>query len=231
MPLAEELSPTFRVLVPELPGYSAKASSADLSYAATGRALVAMLAGRGADELHAIIGFSGGAYRAFHLALRDGVSVNVICGLGSLATLDEESREAFRQYAMILDRQPDVVTALEFRTLMAERMLSPAWRLAHPADVERVGDWLTLMTPEDLAAELRATAEMPDLRPELPKLRARVYLRVGELDVPTPVAFSRDIAALVPRATLDVVPGCGHALLIEDAAATIAAIEAFVARV
>lgn len=229
MPLAERLAARHRVLVPELPGYGGSAPLDDASFVRVTAALVRALADHDAGEPHAIVGFSGGAYRALHLALRGGVRPRVVVGLGALATLDDASREAFRGFAAAITADPAAVTSAAFRGLMAERMLSPAWRAAHPADADRVADWLTLTSPTYLAAELLATAELEDLRADLPSLAARVYLRTGGLDVATPPALAADIAARVPGARFDAVAGCGHALLIEDAAATIDAITAALA--
>lgn len=107
---------------------------------------------------------------------------------------------------------------------MRELMLSPSWRASHPEDEARVLTWPRLTTAAALAAELVALAEMRDLRPELTALRSRVYARVGELDVGCPPAWREDIVRHAPRASLDVVPGCGHGLMIEDRLATVAAI-------
>jgi pimeloyl-ACP methyl ester carboxylesterase len=75
-----------------------------------------------------------------------------------------------------------------------------------------------------LVGELRALANSRDLRPELAALRAHVYLRVGSVDIGCPPQWSEDIAGAAPDSELEIVAGCGHALLIEDRSATIAAI-------
>ena len=60
------------------------------------------------------------------------------------------------------------------------------------------------------------------LSPLLPHIKAKVHARVGELDQACPVAKSEALVRGVPGAQLEVVAGRGHALLIEDADATIA---------
>jgi pimeloyl-ACP methyl ester carboxylesterase len=224
LPLARGLATRHRVLIPDLPGYDASPALDDFSYPRVGRALAELLVDRGASRLHAIVGFSGGAYRALHLVLRCGIHADSIVGLGTIATLDDASRESFRTFAAMIEADPSAPGSPALRSVMAERMLSATWRSNHPADGERVADWLQLMTPSHFAAELRATAELPDLRAELPSLSSRLFLRVGEHDVATPATASQEIARLVAVAGLDVVPGCGHALLLEDAEATIAAV-------
>ena len=56
--------------------------------------------------------------------------------------------------------------------------------------------------------------EMPDLRPELPAVQSRVDLLVGERDEKF-VAFGRELAGILPHATLTIAEGTGHNLLLE----------------
>lgn len=225
MPIAERLARTYRVLVPDLPGYGKSAPPADASYERVDAEIADMLAARDARRLRAIVGFSTGGYRALELVLRRRVEADVVVGLGAFATLDDAGREMRRQFADALDANPQFLYGPEVRDVFRQVMLSPAWVESHPADLERVYRWVHLTSPAALAAELHAMAVMPDLRPELPGLSARVCLRVGELDAGAVPAFSHEIASLVPRATVDVVRGCGHTLPIEDLEGTIDAIE------
>jgi pimeloyl-ACP methyl ester carboxylesterase len=82
-----------------------------------------------------------------------------------------------------------------------------------------------------IAAELEAFVEAGDLRGQLSKLKAPVLLRVGEKDVATPPELSREIADAVPGARLEIVPNCGHALLIEDVTATVESVRSFLRQV
>lgn len=123
------------------------------------------------------------------------------------------------------------VVARSYRVLIPDL---PAYGRSTPprdASIEAVGEeiaamleWVDTTTADALARELDALARSRDLRPELPALRSRVYARVGTLDRGCPPAWSEELAHLAPRGTLDIIPGCGHALLIEDANATIAAV-------
>jgi pimeloyl-ACP methyl ester carboxylesterase len=54
-------------------------------------------------------------------------------------------------------------------------------------------------------------------------------VRVGELDLAAPPAHSKRLAAALPRARLQIVPGRGHALLLEDFEATRDAVRTFIA--
>jgi 2-succinyl-6-hydroxy-2,4-cyclohexadiene-1-carboxylate synthase len=60
--------------------------------------------------------------------------------------------------------------------------------------------------------------EMPDLRPQLPAVRGLVDVVVGERDLKF-VTLGRELTQLLPHATLTIMPGAGHNLLLERPAA------------
>jgi pimeloyl-ACP methyl ester carboxylesterase len=80
--------------------------------------------------------------------------------------------------------------------------------------------------PEHLAAALRGigTGAMAPLWERLGELEMPVAVLAGERDEKF-VALGRRLADALPRATLTVVPGAGHALTLEAPAAVAAAIE------
>lgn len=224
LPLAEPLIAKHRVLIPDLPGYAQSPAAADARCEAVGASIAEALAALGVRRLHGVVGFSTGAYRALELVLRRRVEADVVVGVGALASFDDEGRAFRLRTAEILRQTPEFLYGPEVRAMFQQLMLSPAWAAAHPADLERVHQWVHTTTPAALAAELDAWAACADLRPELAKLATRLYLRVGALDLGAPPAVSAEIQSLVPGSTLDVVAGCGHTLLIEDLAATATAI-------
>ena len=224
LPVAERLARRYRVLVPDLPGYGRSPRPASADYEAVDEQLAAMLDERGGRNLHAIGGFSSGAYRAFEMVLRKRVTAEVVIGIGAFVTFDQAGRDLRRQLGERIAADPSYYRGDDMLGFLREVMLSPAWRDRHPEDLERVLAWLDLTSPEAIAAEACAMARLADLRPELPDLRARVYLRVGELDIACPPAVSDEIRRLVPRATMEVVPGCGHTLFIDDLPGTVDAI-------
>lgn len=218
VPVAERLAVAHRVLFPHLPGYGASPPCADITYDAVAGQLVEVVRSRGIEKLVAIVGYSSGSYRALDLALRHGVAAERIIGLAALGWVDDELRAALRGAAAALRAEP---TGASIRAILPERWLSPAWRAAHPEDDVRVASWLDAAHASTLVAELESQAEVTDLRPLLPRLAARLHLRVGAQDVACPPSWSEQIAALAPDAHLTVVPDVGHALLVEDAEATI----------
>jgi pimeloyl-ACP methyl ester carboxylesterase len=224
LPIAERLSASHRVLIPDLPGYGQSPPATDATYEKVDVALAAELSALGARQLRGVVGFSTGAYRAFELVLRRRVKTEVLVGIGAIATFDDAGRAFRRQMAQALRANPEFRHGPEVREAFRQLMLSPGWVAAHPEDLERVFRWVDLIAPAALADELDALAAVPDLRPDLAGLAARLYLRVGELDLGAPPAVSQELQKLVPGSTLDVVPGCGHTLLIEDVEGTASAL-------
>ncbi|MDQ3364999.1 MAG: alpha/beta hydrolase [Myxococcota bacterium] len=217
-PLAQRLARTYNVICPALPGYGGTAPLADFSFDRTGDALAEVLRERDISHVRAIIGFSSGGYRALDLVLRRGIRCDLVVGLGALAAPARGDRELLRMAARSLRGDP---TGAELRPLLPPRLLSERWRRDHPGDDARVRAWFDLIDPRHLADELDAVTELTDLHPLLPALKSSLDLRVGELDVACSPSMSSEMAGLAPRALVEIVPDCGHALLIEDATATI----------
>lgn len=222
--LADALTGRFRVLIPDLPGYGQSAALPDPSIERVGDVLAAMLAERGVTQLAMIAGYSTGVYRAFDLVLRHRIDADLVVALAGMAHFDDESRALRRELARRLRADAGYLTSDEVAHLMRDLMLSERRLRTHPDDGVRVARWPQLTTAAALANELDAFAVARDLRPELARLASPIYARVGGEDRGAPPAWSEDIARHAPRCELDIVPGCGHAILIEDGDATCAAI-------
>ena len=87
--------------------------------------------------------------------------------------------------------------------------------------------WATAAPTETIAAELESVPSWPTT--DVSAIAAPILARVGALDVSVPPPMSEEIARLAPHVTLQIVPGVGHTLLLEDFAGTAAAIEAHLA--
>ena len=224
MSISDALSDRFRVLVPDLPGYGNSPRLASSSMESVGDAIAEMLHDRGVETLHAIGGYSTGVYRAFDLALRKQFAPHVMVALAGIVNLEEPDRALRIQLGDALAADASFLDSETLKDVMRQLMLSDKWRSEHPGDVQRVIGWLRATTAPALAAECHALAAMRDLRPEIRGFQPVVYARVGELDIGAPPMLSREIIDLVAHGTLQIVPGVGHGLMIEDGAATTAAV-------
>lgn len=70
--------------------------------------------------------------------------------------------------------------------------------------------------PEALIRQFRAIITRPDSRPQLPDIRCPTLVIVGREDAITPLSFNEEIAAGIPGAKLEVLPGCGHLSTLEQ---------------
>ena len=217
-PLAAELSATRRVLAPSMPGYgrTPAVSGAEALFRAEEH-LVSDLHELGIREID-VVGTSGGAYRGLRIALDGPIRVSVLVSLGGFANLTEEHRAGLRALAVLLrsGQQPvDVLVQAMLSPLAAQKAESRDW----------VASWLSATPPAVLAGELEAFASSTDmLAMMLGARRFRLVARVGALDTAVPVARSEEMVARTVDGHLQIVPGAGHAVLFEDAAATHAAI-------
>ena len=129
-----------------------------------------------------LVGFSGGSYHALALAGDDRVRAAGVVTVGGLLDLTGEERGQFRAFAGA------VLAGTDLRAIAGPRFLSDAFRAAHPEAVAKVEAWLGATSGENLAAELRAFAECPDLTP-----------RVAALDVPALADTTRAALDWRPR--------------------------------
>lgn len=222
LPVAMRLAEKYRVLLPELPGYGASPPPGDATFERVDDQLAAALDARGVRHLRAIAGFSSGAYRALDLVIRRKVGCELVISLGGVASFDQEARDMRRGFARAIEANPAFLHSADARQAVRDLMLGP-----DPSEdaKQRVDTWSDSTTAAALVAELDALASIRDLRPELPRVTQRLYLRVGAADRACPPALSEEIAERVPGSVLEIVPSCGHALLLEDLAGTTSAIE------
>ena len=213
-----------RTLLAALPGYGHNApwtSAPSVDDIAEAIELAAFEAGVNALS---VVGYSGGAYHALHLAIRGKLRIDPVFVLGGFAELMSGERQAFLGFAAMLRAGQPV------GPVAVQRFLSPAFAAAHPEACQRVEAWVSAAPAESLALELEAFARAPSLLPALPMFHGRIVARTGELDLAAPPDKAREIVSLAPEAELQIVAGCGHALLEEDPAETIRAILAVVAQ-
>lgn len=222
-PLAHELGAECRVWVAHLPGYGrtpalpAGHSVADIQEAVE-RALVA----RGVSSA-ALVGQSAGAYHALGMALRGTVEARAVVALGGLAGFATAQQSGYRELAVALRG------GLDPAHILPEMLLPAAFAEAHPEAVEEVHRWGRAKAAPLLADELEALAGSPDLTPWLGELDIPIVARVGDQDVAVPPAYSEALARAARRGVLEIVPGAGHALLLQDLAGTVRSVRAALA--
>lgn len=202
--IVPELAKSFRVIVPELPGFGrSQAVTGGLATVADRMAEMVRQASDGKDAI--VLGNGYGGFVALQMAIRHpGIATKLVladCG----AAFSEPGREAFRNMAAASKtRGLSAITDVAMR-----RLFAPEFQAAHPDLMQDRREAFLRTNPEVFRAACDALAAL-DLRPELGKVQVPVLVLVGEHDEATPPPMSRELAAGLPQACLEIIPGCAH---------------------
>jgi 3-oxoadipate enol-lactonase len=202
--IVPRLSLSFRVIVPELPGFGgSQAVSGGLAAVADRMAEAVIDAADGGDVF--VLGNGYGGFVALQMAIRhpDIATRLVLADCG--AAFSEPGREAFRNMATAsrLKGLP-AITEVAMR-----RLFAPEFQSQHPELMRERRKAFLRTNPDVFCAACDALAEL-DLRPELSQVKVPVLVLVGEHDEATPPPMSRELAAGLPNARLKIIAGCAH---------------------
>jgi 3-oxoadipate enol-lactonase len=202
--IAPELAKSFSVIVPELPGFGgSKAVSGELAGVADRMADAVKDAARG--EGATVLGNGYGGFVALQMAIRHpGIASRFILA-DSGAAFSEPGREAFRNMAAA-SRAKGLAAITD---VAMRRLFAPEFQESHPDLMADRRAAFLKTDPEVFRAACEALAAL-DLRPELAKVKVPVLVVVGEHDEATPPPMSHELAALLPQAHLEIIPGCAH---------------------
>jgi Predicted hydrolases or acyltransferases (alpha/beta hydrolase superfamily) len=198
------LSQSFRVVVPELPGFGGSQAVTGGLAAVADRMAEALTDAAGGDAVF-VLGNGYGGFVALQMAIRhpDVAAKLVLADCG--AAFSEEGRQAFRNMAAASRAKGlSVITDVAMR-----RLFAPEFQAGHPDLMRDRREAFLRTDPEVFRAACDALAEL-DLRPELSKVKVPVLVLVGEHDEATPPPMSRELAAGLPQAHLKIIPGCAH---------------------
>jgi 3-oxoadipate enol-lactonase len=202
--IAPKLSQSFRVIVPELPGFG-QSKAVDGGLAGVADRMAAMVKDGAGGDKAIVLGNGYGGFVALQMAIRHpGIAAKLVladCG----AAFSESGREAFRHMAAAAGAKGlAAITDVAMR-----RLFAPEFQEAHP-DLMQGRREAFLRTDRDVFREAcEALAEL-DLRPELKKVGVPALVMVGEHDEATPPPMSHELAAGLPDARLTILPGCAH---------------------
>ncbi|SDN82116.1 alpha/beta fold hydrolase [Afipia sp. GAS231] len=202
--IVPDLSKSFRVIVPELPGFGrSQAVTGGLAAVADRMAEAVKDAAPAKDAI--VLGNGYGGFVALQMAIRHpGIASKFVladCG----AAFSEPGREAFRNMAAA-SRAKGLAAITD---VAMRRLFAPDFQAAHP---DLMADRRAAFLRTDLdvfCAACDALASL-DLRPELGKVKSPVLVLVGEHDEATPPPMSHELASLLPQAHLEIIPGCAH---------------------
>lgn len=178
-----------------------------------------------APDRFALAGHSMGGYVALEVARRAPGRVTRLGLLSTSARPDPDERKDARRRLIALAEQG--------RFADVHAALWPA--LVHPSrrgDRQLEGVVRRMMDetgPEAFIRQERAIMGRADQRSWLPQIEIPTLVLVGSDDAVTPPDLSREMAEMIEWASLVVIPACGHLAPLEEPAATLAAMEAWLA--
>jgi 3-oxoadipate enol-lactonase len=214
MRLGDALEGSWRMIVPDLPGYDgAPAGAGRHGATAIEDALVAVMLAEGAGGA-ALVGYSMGGYRALSLALRAELQPAAVVTLGGFAALTDDERAGMTGFAAALRAGQDL------RPVAGPRFLSSGFRARSPDRIAEIEAWLALAPAAVMIEELEDLALAPSLLPRLSALQRPVLAITGAEDVAMPPRHAEQIGRAAPKGRFEMIPGVGHALLTEALEAT-----------
>ncbi len=215
-PLAAALSGSYRVTVPDLPGFGGSAPM-EAGLEPVADRLAAAIEEAGGPV--AVIGNGYGSFVALTLALRHPALVSRLVLAGTGAAFDEPGRAAFRGMAGAAASKGLAAIA---DTAM-RRLFSPAFQQANPTLLAERRERFLATDPAMFTAACNALASL-DISDAVRVLHIPVLVTAGELDEATPPAMARQLAALLPDASFIELPGLAHVPQLQDTPAFVAAV-------
>lgn len=208
------LSDVARVIAPDLPGHGRSAPPGRDSVAAYGADVLALLDALGVGRA-LLAGHSMGAAAALEAAIAAPGRVAGLALVGAGARLRVAP-------ALLAGLGEDPEAAIE--GLVAAMYPGPSAHLRAAAAAEYRRD------PARLRAGF-AACDGWDARGRLGAVACPTLVVCGEADALTPPKLARELAGLLPGATLALLPGVGHVPMLEAPAATAAALRGWITRV
>jgi 3-oxoadipate enol-lactonase len=190
----------------DMPGYGASAPLPTLTFPALADAAAAWLAAAGPTPAH-VIGLSMGGMVALHLALghpdiaRSLVLLDTSPAFGLDGTTTAEEWIEARLAPLRAGATPATMAPVTVRAIVAPDAPDSVIDAASAA-MGRIGT-----TAFEQAVRCLPTH---DVRDRLSTIDAPTLVIVGDLDAETPTSYGAHLAAAIPHARLEVVPGAGH---------------------
>jgi 3-oxoadipate enol-lactonase len=202
--IAPELAKSFRVIVPELPGFGcSQAVNGGLAAIADRMAEAVRDAAPGGDAI--VLGNGYGGFVALQMAISHGGIAQRFIFADCGAAFAEPGREAFRNMAAAAKaRGLAAITDVAMR-----RLFAPEFQAGHP---ELMADRRAAFLKTDVDVFCAACAQLAelDLHRELNNVQVPALVVVGEQDEATPPEMSHELAQGLPDAHLKVIAGCAH---------------------
>jgi 3-oxoadipate enol-lactonase len=171
-----------------------------------------------------LFGNGFGAFVALQVAIRHGARIGDLMVADVIPAFPEPAKAPFRGMAAKV-RESGMQAVLD---TAIGRMFPPEFQSMSPAVVAYRKERLAKVDSECFARACLGLADL-DLRPLLATIHNRTLVMCGALDLTTPPALARDVAAGIPGAIYVEIEGSGHCPMLEQPEALVAAMLAFAA--
>jgi 3-oxoadipate enol-lactonase len=225
--LVPALADRYRVIVPDLRGHGATEAPEGPYETVEHASDVVGLLDQLVIERATVVGVSMGGYVAMQLLTRWPERVQSAVLADTTGRSDTEERRQIRAAQAEVIRTEGLAP---FAELVLPRMFAPSVFTERLALVERFRQTITSQRPAAVIAALQGLAMRPEMLEALASVRTPTLVLVGSEDSATPLADSRELAAVIRDAELVVLPGAGHMSCWEEPTGFNAAVRDFLAR-
>lgn len=226
-PLAER----FRVIRCDLRGMLRSPGVRAEGFPGHAEDLLRLLDHLGVARCH-VAGTSYGAFAGLHLAA---LAPSRVASLVAMTVSDRVSPEMWAEAERMADACREALAGgsrEKVYDLVSAFAFSREWTEEHAEEVAARRAAVSLLPDSWFSglASLLSALEGLDVRPLLPRVSCPALVLLAESDRAMPRPWGESLAAALPRGELDVVPGCGHGLVVEKPRETLARLLAFLAR-
>lgn len=224
----ERLQKFMRVITPDLPGFGGSARQQKPSIPRMAQEIAARLDRLKIQEPVVIAGLSMGGYVAFEF-LR--IFPRRVRGLGLFSTRASADTPEAREGRLKAARKIRDEGLELFATAILPKLLGKTTIAAKPRIVEEITRMIRVNDPGGVADALLAMASRRDSSDLLGLIRCPTLVVAGEEDSFIPVSEAQGMRDRIPGAQLQVIPGAGHLVNLEQPSAFQAALERFLKEV
>jgi 3-oxoadipate enol-lactonase len=178
-------------------------------------------------ERAAVAGCSMGGYAAFAFVRRHPQRLAGLVLQDTRAGADTAEAKANRATLAAKVLAEGASAAVE---AFLPKLVGETTRRERPGVLAGLQERILATAPQTIANALHGLAARADSRETLPTIAVPTLVLVGAEDLLTPPSEAATMAAAIPRARLDVIPGAGHLANLESPDAVNAALRAFLAR-
>ncbi|MBT8064599.1 MAG: alpha/beta hydrolase, partial [Gammaproteobacteria bacterium] len=174
-----------------------------------------------------VVGTSYGGEVGLLFAAEHPERVRSLAVISSVSEIGEDVDRAVLDWRRAADEKPESL----YRTMLPTTF-SDVFAAANPRLLEQGEERLAAAGPDFFKAfvGLIDAFRQLDLTPRLPEITCLTLVMVGEEDRLKPPRYSRLIADRIPNSELVVIPGAGHAVILEQPGAVNAALLDFLQR-